>query len=141
MTTATHGAGRRRRGRELALRVLFELEGTVKDANWALDYQSRDLGATPDVVAFGRRIVIGCLAHIAAIDSAIADASENWALTDLGKVERAVLRLGTYELLFEKETPVAVVIDESVELAKAYAGEEAVQFVNGVLGHVARQRV
>ena len=66
MTTATHGAGRRRRGRELALRVLFELE---------------------------------------------------------------------------KETPVAVVIDESVELAKAYAGEEAVQFVNGVLGHVARQRV
>lgn len=140
MTTATHGAGRRRRGRELALRVLFELEGTGKDANWALDYQARDLSATPDVTAFGRRIVLGCLARISEVDAAISRASEHWALRDLGKVERAVLRLGTYELLYEQETPVAVVIDESVELTKAYAGDEGAQFVNGVLGHVARQR-
>jgi transcription antitermination protein NusB len=141
VTTATHGAGRRRRGRELALRVLFELEGTDKDANWALDYQARDLGAAGDVLAFGRSIVIGCLSHIDAVDAAIAEASEHWALADLGKVERAVLRLGAYELLYERGTPIAVVIDESVELAKAYAGEDAAQFVNGVLGQVARQRV
>jgi len=134
-------AGRRHRGRELALRVLFELEGTDKDANWAIEYQARDVGAAPDVEAFARRIVLGCLDHAAAIDSVIAEASENWSLPGLGKVERAVLRLGTYELLYERDTPVAVVIDEAVELAKAYAGEDAGQFVNGVLGHVARQRV
>ena len=134
-------AGRRHRGRELALRVLFELEGTDKDANWALEYQARDLGAAADVQAFAGRLVLGCLDHAAAIDSVIADASENWSLTGLGKVERAVLRLGTYELCYERDTPVAVVIDEAVELAKAYAGEDAGQFVNGVLGHVARQRV
>ena len=135
------GSGRRHRGRELALRVLFELEGTGKDAGWALEYQARDLGAAADVTAFARRLVIGCLEHADAVDRGIAEASEHWALADLGKVERAVLRLGTYELLFDRETPVPVVIDESVELAKAYAGEDAAQFVNGVLGHVARERV
>lgn len=135
------GAGRRHRGRELALRVLFELEGSAKDAGWAIEYQGRDVGATPDVADFARRIVVGCLEHATPIDAAIEESSEHWALADLGKVERAVLRLGTYELLYDQGTPVAVVIDESVELTKAYAGEEAGQFVNGVLGQVARQRV
>ena len=135
------GAGRRHRARELALRVLFEVEGTVKDAAWVIDYQARELGAAPDVLAYGRRLVLGCLEHADSVDSIVGEASEHWALADLGKVERAVLRLGTYELLFERETPVSVVIDESVELAKAYAGDDAAQFVNGVLGQVARQRV
>jgi N utilization substance protein B len=141
LTASTRGAGRRHRGRELALRVLFELEGTDKDFEAALDYQARDLGATPDVVAFARRLVNGFLQHSEALDGLLEDASANWRLAELGKVERAVLRLGVFELLHEHETPVAVVIDESVELAKAYAGETAAQFVNGVLGHIARAGV
>jgi N utilization substance protein B len=140
MTTASHAVGRRRRGRELALRVLFELEGTDKNAAQALDYQALDMRAPADVRAFAGDIVNGCLRHRDEIDASVAEASANWALEDLGKVERAVLRIGVYELLFERETPIAVVIDESVELSKAYAGEEAAQFVNGVLGHIARQR-
>ena len=135
------GAGRRHRARELALRVLFELEGTDKDASDALRYQADDIGAPQDVVAFARTIVMGCLEHADAIDSVIAGASEHWALADLGKVERAILRLGTYELVWGQDAPVAVVIDEAVELAKAYAGDEAASFVNGVLGRVARQHV
>jgi N utilization substance protein B len=135
------GAGRRHRARELALRVLFEVEGTTKDADAALRYQADDVGAAPDVVAFGRGLVMGCLEHADAIDSVITSASEHWALADLGKVERAILRLGTYELIWGQDAPVAVVIDEAVELAKAYAGEEAAAFVNGVLGRVARQHV
>jgi N utilization substance protein B len=141
VTTAGRGAGRRRRGRELALRVLFEVEGTDKDADWALNYQALDVGATPDVAAFAREIVMDCLEHVDDIDGAISEASTNWALQDLGKVERAVLRIGTSELLRQRDTPVAVVIDESVELTKAFAGEEAAHFVNGVLGQVARERV
>lgn len=140
MTTASRPVGRRRRGRELALRVLFEIEGTEKNADWALDYQASDLAATGDVRAFAGQIVMGCLREADPVDGAISAASEHWSLADLGKVERALLRMGAYELLFESETPVAVVIDESVELAKAYAGEEAAQFVNGVLGQVARAR-
>ncbi|MEA2638243.1 MAG: transcription antitermination protein NusB [Chloroflexota bacterium] len=141
MTPAAASTGRRRRGRELALRVLFEIEGTAKDPDFALRYQGGDLRATADVVAFARTIVVGCVDHLDAIDTAIAAAMEHWALIDLGKVERAVLRLGTFELLYMRTTPVAVVIDESIELARAYAGDEAAQFINGVLGHVARERV
>ena len=133
--------GRRHRGRELALRVLFELEGTNKDATVALEYQASDISAPADVVGFARRIVVGYLEHSATVDGVIAGASEHWRIEDLGKVERAVLRLGAYELLHERETPVPVVIDEAVELAKSYAGEDAGQYVNGVLGHVARQHV
>ena len=140
MTTASRAVGRRRRGRELALRVLFEVEGTDKNADWALDYQGDDLNAAPDVLGFARDIVTGCLTNADAIDATIAEASDNWALVDLGKVERALLRMAAYELLYEPETPVAVVIDESVELGKAYAGEEAAHFINGVLGRIARQR-
>jgi N utilization substance protein B len=121
--------------------VLFEIEGTAKDPEFALRYQGGDLRATADVLAFARTIVVGCVDHLDAIDTAIVAGMDNWALVDLGKVERAVLRLGTFELLYTESTPVAVVIDESIELAKAYAGDEAAQFINGVLGHIARERV
>ena len=132
--------GRRRRGRELALRVLFELEGTEKDHRAVLDYQCAELEAPADVAGFARRLVDGTLEHIETIDTAITEASLHWDLIDLGKVERAVLRLGAFELLFQSGTPVAVSIDESLELARIYAGEEAVPLVNGVLGQIARER-
>ncbi|MBV8445178.1 MAG: transcription antitermination factor NusB [Candidatus Dormibacteraeota bacterium] len=141
MTPATRPAGRRRRGRELALRVLFELEGTDKDADSVLDYQAADMHTASDVTAFAHRIVLGYLRDSRRVDGVIEEASEHWAFEDLGKVERALLRLGAYELLHESETPVAVVIDECVELAKTYAGDDAGPFVNGVLGQVASERV
>ncbi|MGA8014627.1 MAG: transcription antitermination factor NusB [Candidatus Dormiibacterota bacterium] len=137
----SRSGGRRRRGRELALRVLFELEGTAKDDRAALAYQAEEMRAGADMVEFARQLVSGTLARIDRVDAAIADASLHWDLVDFGKVERAVLRLGTYEILFEPETPMAVSIDESLELARSYAGDEAVPLVNGVLGRIARERV
>lgn len=137
----TGGVGRRHRGRELALRVLFELEGTQKDADEVLRYQAEDTGATPDVEAFAHQLAFGVLEELEAVDGAIESASSNWRLEEIGKVERAVLRLGAWELLYLSETPVSVAIDEAVELAKAYAGEEAGGFVNGVLGRIATERV
>lgn len=136
----SHGqAGRRRRGRELALRVLFELEGTDRDAGASLRYHAADLGATPDVTGFAGRLVTGTLENATAVDAAIEDASVNWRLRDIGKVERAILRLAAYELLFEPDVPVAAAIDEAIELARTYAGDEASPFVNGVLGRIARE--
>lgn len=137
----SRAGGRRRRGRELALRVLFEIEGTDKDPDAALDYQAEEMSAAADVAVFARELVHGTLRQLDRIDSAISDASDNWDLVDLGKVERAVLRMGSFELLFEPETPVAVSIDESIELARVYAGEEAVPLVNGVLDRIGRERV
>jgi N utilization substance protein B len=138
--SSSGGGGRRRRGRELALRVLFELEGTDKDAAEALAYQAEEVGATADVRAFAQRLVLGCLERRERIDVLVASASR-WSLGDVGKVERAILRLGTCELIESDGTPVAVVVDESLELTRAYAGDDAVQYVNGVLGQIARERV
>jgi len=141
VTSAAPAGGRRRRSRELVLRVLFELEGTQKDATTVIEYQALEMRAPVDVIAFAQRIVLGYLRATDQVDAVLAGALEHWDLADLGKVERAVLRLGAYELLHENQTPVAVVINESVELAKSYAGEDAGPFVNGVLGTVASQRV
>lgn len=131
------GAGRRHRGRELALRVLFELEGTRRDAEEALLYQADDLGATADVLDHARLLVNGVLHESRAVDAAIGEASDNWRLEEIGKVERAVLRLSVYELLYVPDVPIGVAIDEAIELTHAYAGEEAAPFVNGVLGRIA----
>jgi N utilization substance protein B len=138
--TPAAGGGRRRRGRELALRVLFELEGSDKDAEESLTYQGIEVGATADVRAFAERLVLSCLANRERIDAALTAASR-WSLGDVGKVERAILRLGTGELMAGDGTPVAVIVDESLELTRAYAGDDAVQYVNGVLGQIARERV
>jgi len=137
----TRSTGRRHRGRELALRVLFELEGTGRDAGDALLYQADDASAPADVSSFARELVYGTLSHGDRIDAVIADASTNWRLEELGKVERAVLRLGTYELLYGAGAPVGVAIDEAIELARTYSGEEAARFVNGVLGRIAGELV
>jgi len=132
----SRGAGRRRRGRELALKVLFELEGSDHDPEEALRYQAVETGAPDDVVAFAETLVLGTVANGDAIDRAVAEASTHWRLDELGKVERAVLRVAAYELLCSDQVPVSVVIDEAIELARAYAGEEAARFVNGVLGRI-----
>lgn len=132
------GVSRRHRARELALRVLFENEGSSVDLHDVLSYHADDMGATADVVRFAGELCDGCAEHHDAIESVVSAASSHWTLPELGKVERAVLRLGTCELLYVKSAPVAVVINESVELAKAYAGGEAASFVNGVLGRVAQ---
>lgn len=133
----TRSAGRRHRGRRLALRVLFELEGTTKDAAETLRYQAQDEQAPADVSGYAEQLVYGTLRNLDDIDAAISAASLNWRLEDIGKVERAVLRLGTFELLFEPDVPSAVAIDECIELSRTYAGDEAAPFVNGVLGRIA----
>ena len=131
---------RRHRGRELALRVLFEIEGTEKDPIEVLAYQADELAAPDDIRLFAMQLVQQCTTNLAAIDGAITKASDNWGLADIGKVERAVLRLSVAELLYDAEVPVAVAIDEAVELAKQYAGDGAGPFVNGVLAKVERDR-
>jgi N utilization substance protein B len=117
--------------------VLFELEGTTRDAVEALRYQAQDEAAPADVVAYAAELVYGTLRNLEGIDDAISAASLNWRLEDIGKVERAVLRLGAFELLYESGVPSAVAIDECIELGRTYAGDESAPFVNGVLGRIA----
>jgi len=127
------GAGPRHEARERALTLLYEAD--IKGE--APDEVVRRLPVAPD--PFAALLVRGVAAHAARIDDLVAGAAEGWELDRMPVVDRAVLRLATYELLEEPATPVAVVIDEAVELAKEFSTEMSGRFVNGVLSTIARQ--
>ena len=118
--------------------MLFEIDGTSKEFAPVLDYQGDELIAPDDVRIFARKLVENCQNHRGDVDLLIAESSDNWKFEDIGKVERALLRMATTELLYQPDVPVPVVIDEAVELAKIYAADGSSAFVNGVLSKVSK---
>lgn len=133
---------RRRRAREAALHALYQIEvGGVGpfEATRLLGL----VGAPDDAPALddeGRRfaamLAMGTWTDRAALDERIGDAARNWRVERMTVVDRLLLRLALQELLAHPETPPRVVIDEAIELARAYSGDEAARFVNGVLDGV-----
>jgi N utilization substance protein B len=89
------------------------------------------------MVEFARRLVRGVLEHRAELDLMIADASQNWKLQQMAKVDRVLLRIAVYEIAMAREVPVKAAINESIELAKTFSSDESGRFVNGILGKVA----
>jgi N utilization substance protein B len=135
--------GTRREGRELALKLLYREEVTGL-ADLAIPDQCEDgdeAGGhlTDEARGFGVSLVEGVRCHQAEIDAAIAGASEHWALERMVAVDKAVLRIGVYELMFEQGTPVGVVINEAVDCARKYSSDDCGRFVNGVLDRIARE--
>lgn len=125
--------GSRRAARERALSLLYEAEAKGQDVETVL----AALPAAPD--PFARQLVEGVGEERAEIDALISRFSIDWPLERMPAVDRNLLRLGVYELLARPDTPVGVVIDEAVELAKRYSTEESGRFVNGVLSAVAAE--
>ena len=128
----------RHQARELALKVLFQLENKPEDdPEETLIYLAGEEGTTGATVEFARGLVVGVLRHQAELDRVIAEASRNWRVEQMAKVDRQVLRIATYEITRARDVPVRAAINESIELAKTFSGDEAGRFVNGVLGKVA----
>jgi N utilization substance protein B len=92
-----------------------------------------------EVRVFAMRLAGGVAARVADIDPMIGEAAEHWRLERLNVLDRLILRLAIFELLHERETPAKVVINEALELARTFSGDEAVRFVNGVLDAVRRK--
>jgi N utilization substance protein B len=130
--------GKRHLAREVAMQVIFELDGSTArpDPERLLGYRLKEARAGGEQAAFARGLVEGVLARLPEIDEEIARASTHWRLDQMAKVERAVLRLATYELMFSPDVPLKAAINESIELAKTFGGDESGRFVNGVLGRV-----
>ncbi len=130
--------GRRHLAREVAMQVIFEMEHRDgSDAEATVRYHFEDQPGNEDQVRFVLQLVRGTLDHREEIDREIERSSTNWRLEQMAGVERAVLRLALSELLYSPEVPVKAAINESIELAKTFGGDEAGSFVNGVLGRVA----
>ncbi|HJT76396.1 MAG TPA: transcription antitermination factor NusB [Gemmataceae bacterium] len=129
---------RRSRAREVALQLLFQ-----HDLNPAVDRPAvegfvRDRLHEASLQPFCLALYDGTLAHLADIDAQLTAAAENWRLPRMAAVDRNVLRLGAYELLFTPDTPASVVIDEAIELARRYGSGDSPGFVNGVLDRLRR---
>jgi N utilization substance protein B len=128
--------GKRRKAREIALMVLYELEFRSGDAARVLEEFWRDHPKLPEVKEFADSLVQGTAEHGPEIDALIATNATHWSLARIAPVERNILRLATYELLYRQDVPEKVAINEAIELAKLYGSEESGAFVNGILDQI-----
>ena len=126
--------GARSKARKRALDVLYEAD--VRGTS-ALDTAAARLAqASPPLPAYAVQLVEGVAAHRARIDELMATYAQGWTLDRMAVVDRNVVRIGIYELLYEPDVPDAVAIDEAVELAKSLSTDESAGFVNGLLARV-----
>lgn len=124
----------RRKAREVAVQILYQIDLSGEDPARAVELYLENLGEqVNDDLEFARQLVSGCYAHLAEIDAKIREASRHWRLERMARVDRNILRLGTFELLHLAEVPRKVTLNESVELAKRFGDENSAAFVNGVL--------
>ncbi len=129
--------GARHTGREAALQMLFQMEASGASADDVITLFWRNFDAEPEGRAYADEALRGIADDLTAVDQKIAGASAHWRLERMARVDRNVLRLGTWELSRRTDVPRAVILDEAVELAKAYGTEDSGAFVNGVLDKVA----
>ena len=136
------GTGRRR-AREAALQMLYQSEVGKAGAyeSIATYWPSREAEEQLDepLREFANGLVRGVLDRQTEIDGHLSAHTQNWRLERMTILDRIVLRLAVYEMLAEPETPSKVIINEAIELARSYSGEEAVGFVNGVLDAVRKE--
>jgi len=133
-------------GRIIALQTLYEQEFRLecKDKDFSLaEVLARNISRYKDMVedhAFIEELVKGVDAKAAELDAVLQPIAPEWPIDQIARMDRIVLRIGVYELVFGKNVPPKVVINEAVELAKAFGGENSSKFVNGVLGTVLREQ-
>ena len=133
--------GKRRRSRELALQVLYQLDITKQDAIRAIA-QSRDhFSEKEERDGFAERIVLGVLEHGQEIDRLIEQYSENWRLDRMSMIDRNILRMALFELLYCEDIPPKVTLDEAIELGKRYGSEDSGSFINGILDRIQNEVV
>lgn len=132
---------RRSRAREVVLQLLYQHDqnrGLTLEA--ARQFMRRRL-QDESLEALADTIYNGTLTHKAEIDQKLTEVAENWSVTRMAVVDRNLLRLAAFEILFQPDTPPKAVIDEAVELAKRYGAAESSAFVNGILDRLAQPKV
>jgi N utilization substance protein B len=131
--------GARHRAREYALQMLYQAEASgaamheVKASFWG------DREVPPEVRDFAERLAVGAAGARQECDELLTGSLENWRLERLAIVDRNILRLAVYEFLHQPETPPIVVIDEAIELARRFGGDDSWQFTNGILDAVRKK--
>lgn len=136
---------KRRKSREYALQFLYRTE-FVPPEQFLLGDDLKVFWETAgeadlDVRDFADDLIEGTVSKRSEIDGLIQEAAEKWALLRIAAVDRNILRLATYELIYRKDIPAAVTIDEALEIAKKYSTAESASFINGILDRIAKDFV
>lgn len=126
----------RRRARIAAFQALFEVDTVRHEPDAALGQRLVEAPLTEEGAAFCRELLYGVLSRRPDLDAAIHEIAPEWPLEQMAPVDRNILRLAAYEILYDDSTPAKVAINEAVELAKTFGSDSSGRFVNGVLGTV-----
>lgn len=131
----------RRKAREYALQMLFQSEfaGKEKGITYPEDFLP-SVKEKESTKKFVEDLVAGTIRNIGEIDRVIQETAENWDLNRMAAVDRNIIRLAIYEIIYRDDIPSAVTINEALEIAKKYSSLESVPFINGLLDKVARGR-
>lgn len=138
-------ASNRHLGRIVALQTLYEQDFRLEAGDASFDLNEvleRNVGRykeTIDDTKFIKSLVVGVSKNASTIDIMLQPLAPEWPIDQIARMDRVILRMGAYELLHEPEVPPKVVINEAVELAKAFGGDNSSKFINGVLGTLLRQ--
>ena len=132
---------KRRKSREFALQVLYQLTITKQDVVKALAQFQDHFSGNDEKDGFMERLVMGVLDHSREIDRLIEKYSENWRLERMNMIDRAILRMATFELLYCEEIPPKVTLNEAIELGKRFGSEDSGSFINGILDRIQKEAI
>src|SRR5260370_35109026 len=126
--------GIRRQARMIALQTLYEYDLVQHSPAEVLQRHAQERPLKPKVVEFADELILGVCNHLADIDAHIQSAAREWPLQQMARIDKNILRLAIYEILFNNTVPAKAAINEAVELAKQFGSNTSSRFVNGVLG-------
>lgn len=138
--------GSRRISREMALKILFQVDlvhCNIDDAS-SYTFQTEEIMQNSEfdaIIEFSLQLVRGVLTHMIEIDQLIKKHANHWSLERMANIDRNILRIAIYEIIFVDTIPKSVSINEAVEMAKKYSTESSFGFVNGVLGKIEKEEI
>jgi len=128
--------GQRRKAREYALQGIYMHEVGKTSATDIIKFEWTDKELSEDTKEFASKLINGTLERIDQIDDVIRKHSKNWTPERLSAIDRSILRLAIFEMIYMEDIPDVVTINESIELGKTFGGENSGQFINGILDAV-----
>ena len=131
--------GARRKARELALQMLFQRDMAGNDPSSIIETFEDLHRVRPNVREFAENVFLGTVDKMEEIDGIISAQADNWRLERMAAVDRNIIRMSIYELLFVEGTPKLVIIDEAIEIAKKFGTEKSSQFINGILDGILKR--
>jgi len=132
---------KRTRARELSLQMLYQVDVRGPEALEGLDaFLAQEAPGEEEVHAFARQLVEGTLEMRQQIDEVVAAAAQNWNLRRMAVVDRNILRMAVYEMIWLKDIPAKVSINEAIEIGKRYSTQQSGSFINGILDRIRRER-